>query len=165
MDFKKPPHLDNQNPENSGDSEHRPQLPPNNNVNNPNHEDERIDRLRRAMYSRSLSKNIHERDRRELEPSQQLVGEDFKHVEEGVSKTSVAPKGILMARNVLQWLLIGSVLFFIGTMVFFGYYFFFGPGSTVAHPENIDIAISGPPQVAGGQASALQIVVTNRNNV
>ena len=139
-----------------------PPLPPN---NNPQNDDERIARLRRAMYSRSLSKNIKERDRREMEPSQQLVGEDFKVVEPGVPKTTVAPSGMTFMRSILWWLLGGSILFFVGTMIFFGYYFFFGAGSISASPGNIDIAIAGPPQVAGGQASALQIVVTNRNNV
>jgi hypothetical protein len=140
-----------------------PPLPPNRGNSTP--EDQRIERLRRAMYSRSLSKNLKERERREMEPSQQLVGEDFKTEEPGVSKTLVAPGGITFMRNLLWWVLGASILFFLGTMVFFGYYFFLGPGSIAASPGNIDIAIAGPPQVAGGQASALQIVVTNRNNV
>jgi hypothetical protein len=140
-----------------------PTLPPNNGNNSS--EDQRIERLRRAMYSRSLSKNLKERERREMEPTQQIVGEDFKQEEKGVSGTVVAPGNILLMRNILWWTLGGSVVFFIGTMLFFGYYFFLGAGSIGALPGNIDIAIAGPPQIAGGQLSALQIVVTNRNNV
>ncbi|MDP3645746.1 MAG: hypothetical protein Q8R25_01530 [bacterium] len=132
---------------------------------NTNHENERIDRLRRAMYSRSLSGKIKDRERRGMEPTQQIVGEDFKHFEPGVEGTVVAPHGIALTRTLLWWLLGGSIVFFVGTLLFFGYYFFFGPASISASPGNINIAIAGPPQVAGGQASELQIIVTNRNNV
>ncbi len=161
MDFKKPPRPENlQKPP---EPERQPELPPNR--PGPSSEVERIDRLRRAMYSRSLSKNLKERERREMEPTRPIVGEDFKVGELGVPQVSVAPGGILFMRNILWWVLGASILFFTGTMMFFGYYFFFGQGSIGAAPGNIDIAIAGPAQVAGGQASALQIVVTNRNNV
>src|SRR4051812_908282 len=160
MDDIRPP--SRSEPENSQNPERRPPLPPNNASSS---EDQRIDRLRRAMYSRSLSRNIKERDRREMDPSPQIVGEDFKEKDAGVPEKMVAPRGILYMRNFLWLLLGGSIVFFIATVAFFGYYFFFGAGSIAALPGNIDIAIAGPPQIAGGQASALQIVVTNRNNV
>lgn len=47
------------------------------------HEKEKIERLRRAMYSRSLSGMLGERPRHTLEKAQQVVGEDWEQQEPG----------------------------------------------------------------------------------
>lgn len=129
------------------------------------HDNERIEQLRRAMYSRKLSGNIHERPRRELEHEKEIVGEDWKMAEPELGKMQVAPRFIGTTRSILKWLLVLSVVFFIAAAGFFGYYFILGGGSNPANPGNIDIAISGPPQVAGGEPVELQITVVNRNRV
>jgi hypothetical protein len=129
------------------------------------HEKEKIERLRRAMYSRQLQSRLDVRPRRELQPERPAVGEDWRRVEEGAPGSLVAPLGINIARRVLQALLVLSAVFFIGAAAYFGYFFAFGGGSLRASSQNIDIAIGGPLQIAGGEKTELQIIVTNRNNV
>lgn len=129
------------------------------------HEKEKIERLRRAMYSRSLSPKIHERERRTLGQEESAVGDDFVGVQEGASGLTVAPRAIGLARRALWWLLGAAVIFFIGAVGFFSYYFLLGGGSFSASPSNIAISVSGPPQIEGGSPTELQIVVVNRNKV
>jgi len=129
------------------------------------HEKEKIERLRRAMYSRSLSPKLHDRERRPLGQEQYEVEQDFVEPQEKVASFVVAPRAIGIARKALWWLLGGAVVFFIGAIGFFGYYFLIGEGSFGASPSNINISISGPPQIEGGIPTELQIVIGNRNKV
>ncbi len=129
------------------------------------HEQEKIERLRRAMYSREMSPKLKERERREMDEIRPIVGEDWQRHEPQLENTMVAPRTIGMARKVLWWVLAGAVLFFIAAGGFFVYYFALGTGASPASPNNIDITISGPPQIAGGEATELQVTVTNRNQV
>lgn len=126
-------------------------------------EQEKIERLRRAMYSRTLADKLRPRDRRELEPSHESAPDDFVHREAEVERTMVAPRGISAMRNVLSWVLGIAIVFFVAAVGFFFYYFLFGAGSLPASPDNIAISISGPPQVQGGNRTELQIVVQNHN--
>jgi hypothetical protein len=66
-------------------------------------------------------------------------------------------------RSVLWWILAVAAVFFLSAAAFFGYYFTIGGGASPVSPGNIGISISGPPQVAGGEPTQLQIVVTNHN--
>ena len=127
------------------------------------HEKEKIERLRRAMYSRSLSGMLHERPRREMHESERIVGDDWSEPETGVQSTIVASRFIGTTRKLLWWFLGFSVLFFILAVGFFAYYFTLGGGSFAASPSNVDIVISGPSQISGGEVTKLQVVVTNRN--
>lgn len=129
------------------------------------HEKERIERLRRAMYSRSLSDKLKERPRRQLEDIHPPVGEDWVRDEPDMDKIQVAPSYIGTTRTVLWWMLVASIIFFVGAIGFFTYFFMFGGGSLPASPSNIDISVTGPPQIAGGEPAELQISVTNRNRV
>ncbi|HEY4522638.1 MAG TPA: hypothetical protein VJH91_03340 [Candidatus Paceibacterota bacterium] len=128
-------------------------------------EKEKIERLRRAMYSRQLSDKLTERPRRDLDETEPTVGEDWVAEETKLAGIRVAPRFIGATRAVLWWALIASVVFFTGAVLFFMYYFTFGGGSNPASPGNIDIVITGPTQVMGGEPTELQIVVTNRNRV
>ncbi len=128
-------------------------------------EHERIDRLRQAMYSRTLSEQLKERERRSLEPSQRIVGDDFVHSGDALPKSIVAPRGLGILRKALWWLLGFAILFFVCAIGFFGYYFVFGGCTLSSSPRNIDIAVSGPPEVQSGGVTELQVVVTNRNTV
>jgi hypothetical protein len=125
---------------------------------------EKIERLRQAMYSRTLSEQLKARERRGLEPSQRVVGDDFVHTTEPLPRSTVAPRGIGIARKALWWVLAVAILFFICALGFFGYYFVFGGGALSSSPSNIDIAVSGPPEVESGGNTELQVVVTNRNS-
>ncbi len=116
------------------------------------------------MYSRSLSDKLKDRPRRALEDIRPLVGEDFVHPEPEIAGIKVAPRALSATRAVLWWLLVGSVIFFIAALAFFTYYFTLGGGRIPASPSNIDIVVTGPPQVSGGEPTKLQIAVTNRNS-
>ncbi len=129
------------------------------------HEKEKVERLRRAMYSRSLADKLKERERRPLGQVDGIVGENFVEPEKQVKGTTVAPRTIGFARTALWWLLGGAIVFFIGAISFFAYYFLFGAGSFAASSGNITISVSGPPQIEGGTRSEFQIVVVNRNKV
>lgn len=129
------------------------------------HEKERIERLRRLMYSRDKSDTLHPRERRPLEQDDVLLGEDWKHDESDMEPMIVAPRGIGFGRMLLYALLGSAIIFFVGASAFFIYYFTIGGGSSPASPQNISISVAGPPQLAGGEVTELQIAVSNRNRV
>lgn len=125
---------------------------------------ERIKRLRQAMYSRSLSSKIRTRPREELKEIDYGVPTDFLEQEEKVPGSLVAPRTIRTARQITEWFLMGSIVFFALAVIAFSYYFFFGSGSFSAAPGNVDIAIRGPLTVTSGDPTEFQVIVTNRNN-
>ena len=129
------------------------------------HEKEKIERLRRAMYSRAIAPTIEEKPRHEMDQVSGVVGEDWVRPHEELKTTNTAPRSIAFARNAMRWLIYVSIAFFIGAAAFFAYYFFLGGGSAPASPGNIDISVSGPLQVQSGEPTELQIAVVNRNRV
>ena len=129
----------------------------------PSHEDEKIERLRRAMYSRSLSPRLSGRQRHTLGNTNETVGNDWTREEDHLEAVHVAPRTINLIRTALWWVLVAAIIFFISAVGFFIYYFTFGGGGVGA--SNIDIVVSGPPTIAGGEVTELQISITNRNSV
>src|SRR3989344_1347965 len=108
------------------------------------HDHEKIERLRRAMYSRDLSEHMKERPRRKLDDIHPIVGEDWRHEEASLSQSVVAPcAAITFVRTALWWVLGLAIVFFIGAVGFFAYYFTLGAGASPASAANIDISISG----------------------
>jgi len=126
---------------------------------------EKLGQLREAMYSRTLSDKLVPRERRTLDLTRPTVGEDWERPDPGLDQTTVAPRGLGFFRTALWWVLSAAVVFFLGAVGFFAYYFLLGGGSLPASPQNVDIVISGPPQIEGGVPTEFQIVVTNRNKV
>src|SRR3989338_2809783 len=106
------------------------------------HEKEKIERLRRAMYSRSLSGMLGERPRHTLGKSQQVVGENWEEKETGAEPSMVAPPAMGLVRKILWWFLGASVIFFIAALAFFGYYFTLGSGSVRASPPHLHPSLS-----------------------
>lgn len=129
----------------------------------PTHEHEKIELLRRAMYSRAISPTLKDKPRRTLDPLPPSVGEDWKRPEPQLASSNVAPPALSLVRQAMRWMVALSATFFIGAVAFFAYYFFVGGGSTPASPGNIDISISGPVQIQSGEATEFQIAVVNRN--
>ncbi|HWO07673.1 MAG TPA: hypothetical protein VNM40_03775 [Candidatus Paceibacterota bacterium] len=130
------------------------------------HEKEKIERLRRAMYSRALEPNIKEKPRHELEAGTPPIGEDWQHPDDSpFTGTIAAPKKLHVMRVLVQWLIYAGVAFGVGAGGFLAYYFFLGGGSVPASPGNIDIVVSGPLQVQSGTPTKLQIAIVNRNRV
>jgi hypothetical protein len=126
-------------------------------------EQERIKRLREAMYSRKLEPLIKEKPRRELEVTPPPVGEEFLREEPLLQRSTIAPKTIGLTRLLIRWGIMAAIAFFVGAVGFFGYYFLLGGGAQPVSPGNIDISVSGPLQVASGSPTELQVAVVNRN--
>jgi hypothetical protein len=57
----------------------------------------------------------------------------------------------------------GSVVFFVGAVVF-AFLLLFSGNNTVS-TKNVDIAVSGPTEIGAGNTLDLQVVITNRNTV
>lgn len=128
------------------------------------HEQEKIERLRRAMYSRSLSDNFGKRRRHTLDAPEEEVPEDWQRPEPKTAPVIVAPRTINLVRNGLWWVLVAAILFFIGAVIFFIYFFTFGAGGAGASNSNISIVVTGPPQVQSGSVTELQVSITNNNS-
>lgn len=134
----------------------------------PYHEEEKIQRLKRAMYSRKYADKLGDRERREMEEGKSSVPEDWAH-EERVNAPTLTPLQMVMrppapsrARGILKWVLGAAFVFFLAAIAFFLYYLYFGGASAIS-ARNIDIVITGPAQIAGGELTDLEITVTNRN--
>lgn len=128
-------------------------------------ERDKVQRLQRAMYSRSLSPNLKERPRRDLHDDGSSVSSDWAREEGHLPQTTVAPPGMHAARIVLRLVVASSVLFFLGAGGFFVYYFSFGGGAMPVSPGNIDITVTGPLQITSGEPAQFQISVINRNRM
>src|SRR3989344_6884718 len=102
----------------------------------PDFEKEKIERLRRAMYSRSFSGDIRTRPRHDLQENDPNVVEEWREPEVALSGMQVAPALMGTTRRVLWWLLAVSVIFFLTALGIFGYYFTLGSGRLPANPSN-----------------------------
>lgn len=127
----------------------------------------KISRLRGAIYSRSISPRLTEAPRHTLKDDAPPVPEDWHRQDDGPSVASsfVAPRTIMMIRMVLRAVAVLAVLFLLGAVGFFAYYFLAGGGSTSASASNIEIFVSGPTRIPGGESTKLQIIVTNHNPI
>src|SRR3989344_5522280 len=132
------------------------------------HEKEKIERLRRAMYSRTYADKLGPRERRSLESEHSGVPEDWAHKPEALRPEDLPLEAMLRPQrkkqsySVLKLTLLVAAVFFIGAIIFFGYYLFFGGASSIS-ARNIDIAITGPANIAGGEPVNLQVTVTTHN--
>ncbi len=117
------------------------------------------------MYSRELSPRLKEHERRVLDPERIDVGDDWIREEPHLEPSLTAPRGMNVMRTALWWFLGIAIVFFIGAVAFFVYFFTFGAGGSGASDSNIDIVVTGPPSIAGGEVTELQIAITNKNSV
>ncbi len=124
---------------------------------------ERLKRLRQAMYSRSLSQGLMMRQRREMNPIDYHVPDSWEPKEVPTPGMAIASRVISIAHRAMWWMLALAVCFFIASAGIFFYYFTIGSGGTLAAPGNIEISIRGSATAVGGEPSQLQIIVVNRN--
>ncbi len=117
------------------------------------------------MYSREMSPRLQDHERRTLDAHEEPVGDDWKRDEPQLDAITTAPRAITIIRRALWWLLVLAMIFFIGAVAFFIYFFALGGGSSGASSSNIDIIITGPSSIAGGEVTELQIAITNKNSV
>ncbi len=136
----------------------------------PNHEEEKLEQLRRTMYSRKYSDQMGPRERRAFESEQSAVPEDWEHAEREREQGRVlTPLEAIMrppkpsrVRGILKWTLAAAAVFFVCAIAFFIYYLYFGGASAIS-TRNIDIAITGPAEIPGGELTNLEINITNHN--
>lgn len=64
--------------------------------------------------------------------------------------------------SILKKIFIGAVVFFL-VSVGIAFYVFFGGGNVISS-NNVEIAVTGPVSVSGGEPLSLDIAVTNQNN-
>ena len=128
-------------------------------------DEEKMNRLRRAMYSRSLAPKFKDHQRRTLEGDRTDIAEDWKMQEPKLQGIVVAPRISGIWRSTMRWLGIALAAFFVGAAGFITYYFTIGGGSSPLPSGNIGISISGPSRVSGGEPTELQITISNQNQV
>lgn len=123
---------------------------------------------------RQLQEKLYSRDTQNIEPisGHRLEKESF-NVKEDWQEEAPIPKPFLddtpMTKSAKPWfkiqitsaILIISMLFFVGAAVYAGFSFF--RGSNLVSGDNIDIGISGPVSVPGGEKLSLDVSITNRN--
>jgi len=119
-----------------------------------------IERLKKKLYSRGIPQFI--RERRPLYSKEDGTATDWKEaVSEPVSKVLDSAQRSRYFRPPLI-LAVSVVFFFLATA--FGAFFFFG-GNNIISSSNLNIGISGPTSIGGGEELTLQISVTNRNSI
>lgn len=63
----------------------------------------------------------------------------------------------------LELVFVGAVVFFVLALVTTTFLFF--AGNNTVSTKNVDVRVSGPPQIGAGSTLSLQVVVTNKNAV
>lgn len=117
-------------------------------------EKDRINRLRKKLYSRTSKSE--DQERHGFRPGQSSVKKSWSQPE----MKKVMP--IKEKRSLLGLFFIVSVLFFIGSALF-GSFYFLGEKNIVS-ADNVEITIQGPTAIGGGETLGLQISIVNKNS-
>ncbi|MDE2038230.1 MAG: hypothetical protein KGI69_03360 [Patescibacteria group bacterium] len=126
-------------------------------------DDNRIEDLKRSMYSRTAPDVRTRRKLRFTAPTDD-VKRDWEHPpEEGDAPAEPERLYEDHSMSFFTKLLIGSAIFCLAA-VGIGAYLFFN-GANLISANNINIAISGPVSIPGGSPVTLAITVTNKNSV
>ncbi len=121
-----------------------------------NSEDSSIKRLEKRLYgSRPVSA---EKERTELGE----LSYEVKNAFEDTGEISIMKKEKDIQTPILRTLLIASSIFFL-TALGISAYFLLG-GSNIVSTDNVDLSLSGPVSVRGGDDFVLQILLSNKNN-
>lgn len=117
----------------------------------------KIDELKTKLYSKTIKLKNKERSR--------ISGEDHEvssawKEEERAPKPK--PKNLLKSSRFRKFM-IGSILFFV-ISILFGLYMFFGGSNTVS-ADNIEINVLGNAFASGGESLPLQVQIANKNKV
>lgn len=119
----------------------------------------KIEKLKRSLFFKS--KKIENREVLDLKPKKYFVDSGWK-----VEEPKEMKKTAKLERKKMTFfgkLIVFSFLFFIGSF-FVAFYVFF-QGVNVISTENVDISISGPSSVGGGEELSFQITILNNNSV
>ena len=121
-------------------------------ISNSNEKKDKIDVLKDILYSKDESKLLNRR-RHLLKDKGDFYDTPTSWKEEESSHFKIPYAQILLVAFIFFVLAFG-----------FAFYKFFG-GSNVVSGNNIDILVSGPVSVAGGEEFALNVEVKNNNNI
>ncbi len=121
-----------------------------------NNQDSSIKRVEKRLYaSKPISS---ETERARLAP----VEYDVKNAWEGAEDISTMKRANDIKTPVLRTLLIFSAIFFLSALGISAYFLL--AGSNIVSTDNIDLSVSGPISIKGGEEFNLQILVGNKNN-
>jgi hypothetical protein len=122
-----------------------------------NNQDSSIKRLEKRLYgSRGVNP---EKERADLSPIEYDVNSSFGDS----ANISLMKKDKDVQTPILRTLLIASSIFFLSA-VGISVYFFIG-GTNIVSTDNIDLSLSGPVSVKGGEEFVLQVLVGNKNSI
>jgi hypothetical protein len=128
----------------------------------PSDEKNRIEELKKSLYSRSAP-DVRTRRKLRFSPTESTVHTDWGGKPEAVDPTALNKQYEDHSMSFFTKFLIASLLFCV-VAVGVGAYLFFN-GSNLISADNIAIDISGPVSIPGGAPVSFDIVVTNKNNV
>lgn len=125
----------------------------------------KIDELNDALYSRNAPEVRTKRRLRFQKPEATEVQEDWQHAPE-ISQEEVELNKIYKENNSMSFftkILVGSIIFFIlavgiGALLLF-------KGSNIVSAKNVDIQVSSPVSISGGETVPFDIQVLNQNNI
>lgn len=123
----------------------------------------KIDTVKRGLFF-----NLKEKTKKKISPELKELKYD---VEKDWKKETSDEEDMLKKENKKERkkmnfftkILIISVLFFVGSFVF-AFLMFYG-GVSIISTENVDISISGPSTIGGGEELSFQVTIQNNNSV
>jgi hypothetical protein len=122
-----------------------------------------IDELKKSLYSRTAP-DVRTRRKLRFSDSASNVQTDWEHPKDvDVRPVELNQEYKDHSMSFLTRLLIGSAVFCV-LAVALGAYLFFN-GSNLISANNIDIQISGPVSIPGGEPVSFDVLVANKNNV
>ena len=133
-------------------------LPPNSRENG-----SRMDKIRESLYSRTGAPIARKRITSIHKENSESVPQDWQHEEPLTQTLGQDNSRYTTHMSFLTKILIGAVVFFIGSLGVGAVIFF--QGGNIVSAENVDIAITAPISINGGDAVTMDINVINRNNV
>ena len=119
----------------------------------------RVERLEQSLYSRR-SETV-ERAHRRLGAYRKDIQGEWEHEKKESDVTPLAYKPRPQGKFAARTFLLLSFAFFLVAAGISAYLFLIG--QNIISSDNIDIAISGPTTVDGGEEASLQITLTNNN--
>lgn len=126
-------------------------------MNGDNNQDGSIKRLEKRLYgSRPISP---ENERADFRP----LSYDVKGSFDDTPDIATMKKDKDIKTPILRTLLIASSIFFLSALGISAYLFI--GGSNIISTDNIDLSLSGPVSVKGGEEFGLQILIGNKNNI
>ncbi|MFC1801980.1 hypothetical protein ACFLY7_00870 [Patescibacteria group bacterium] len=126
-------------------------------MDNKNNKQSSLEGLKKGLYSRNGKKR---RVIRGLKDRQYNVEEDWK---DSVKSKNKRKKINIPETSLFTKFLISSIVFFVFSVII-SIFMFFG-GINIISSQNVEIEISGPISIGGGEDLPLQITIQNNNSV